>query len=82
METRRSDRRWIWAAMLMSGLAALVAPLALRQPARAGNAALGSMVVLGYNELGMHCMNEDFSEICILPPFNTLRAVVINRAES
>ena len=29
-------------------------------------------VVLGYNELGMHCMNEDFSEICILPPFNTL----------
>ncbi|MBS0264281.1 MAG: hypothetical protein JSS02_20250, partial [Planctomycetes bacterium] len=35
--------------------------------------------VLGYNELGMHCMNEDFSEMCILPPFNTLRAQVIDR---
>jgi len=38
-------------------------------------------VVLGYNELGMHCMNQDFSEICILPPFNNLRAQVIVRGE-
>jgi len=37
--------------------------------------------VLGYNDLGMHCMNQDFSEICILPPFNTLRAQVIKRGE-
>ncbi|MFO0878899.1 MAG: hypothetical protein U0840_16275 [Gemmataceae bacterium] len=36
-------------------------------------------LVLGYNDLGMHCMNQDFSEICILPPFNTLRAQVIYR---
>lgn len=36
-------------------------------------------VVLGFNDLGMHCMNQDFSEICILPPFNTLRAQVIRR---
>lgn len=41
--------------------------------------ALGDYVVLGYNDLGMHCMNQDFSEICILPPFNTLRATVIDR---
>ncbi|MFN7944302.1 MAG: hypothetical protein U0Z53_03045 [Blastocatellia bacterium] len=38
------------------------------------------MVVLGYNDLGMHCMNEDFSEIAILPPYNTLRAQVIDRS--
>ena len=31
----------------------------------------GDMVVLGYNDLGMHCMNQDFSEFMILPPFNT-----------
>ncbi len=37
-------------------------------------------VVFGYNELGMHCMNQDFSEFMILPPFNTLRAQVIRRA--
>jgi hypothetical protein len=38
-----------------------------------------SYVVFGYNELGMHCMNEDFSELMILPPFNTIRAQVIRR---
>ena len=39
-----------------------------------------TMVVLGYNDLGMHCMNQDFSEIMILPPFNNLRAQVIDRS--
>lgn len=40
------------------------------------------LVVLGYNDLGMHCMNNDFSEICVLPPANTLRATVIRRGSS
>jgi len=39
------------------------------------------MVVLGFNELGMHCMNQDFSKLMILPPFNTLRALVIRRGD-
>ncbi len=39
----------------------------------------GSVVVLGYNDLGMHCMNEDFSELMILPPYNNLHAQVIER---
>jgi len=39
------------------------------------------MVVFGYNDLGMHCMNDDFSEIMVLPPFNTLHAQVIRRGE-
>jgi hypothetical protein len=37
------------------------------------------MVVFGYNDLGMHCMNSDFSEIMVLPPFNNLHAQVIKR---
>ncbi len=41
----------------------------------------GDYVVLGYNDLGMHCMNADFSELCVLPPANTLRATVIKRGE-
>lgn len=52
---------------------------------RGGTESLGApapLVVLGYNELGMHCMNEDFSEIAILPPFNTLRAQVIKRGDN
>jgi hypothetical protein len=48
---------------------------------RARTAVSTPYVVLGYAELGMHCMNQDFSEICILPPFNTLRAQVIRRGE-
>ncbi len=39
----------------------------------------GTHVVFAYNELGMHCMNQDFSELCILPPYNVLRAQVIQR---
>lgn len=42
---------------------------------------LGPMVVLGYNDLGMHCLGSRFDEICILPPANTLRATVIRRGE-
>ncbi|MCA9243458.1 MAG: hypothetical protein KDA32_05860 [Phycisphaerales bacterium] len=38
-----------------------------------------SYIVVAYNDLGMHCMNEDFSEIAILPPYNNLRAQVIRR---
>jgi hypothetical protein len=28
----------------------------------------------------MHCMNQSFKELCILPPFNNLRAQVIDRS--
>lgn len=43
-------------------------------------AARPPMVVLGFNDLGMHCMNDDFSELCILPPYNNLHAQVIDRS--
>ncbi len=36
------------------------------------------LTVFGYNDLGMHCMNEDFSEMMILPPFNNLHAQIID----
>jgi hypothetical protein len=39
------------------------------------------LAVFGYNDLGMHCMNQDFSELCVLPPANTLRAQVIDRTQ-
>lgn len=44
-----------------------------------GGTTSGSYVVLGYNDLGMHCMNQDFSQLCILPPFNNLHAQIIQR---
>jgi len=39
-----------------------------------------NMVVLGYSELGMHCMNEDFADFMILPPYNNFHAQVIDRS--
>jgi len=44
-----------------------------------GPAAAQPYVVFAYNDLGMHCMNDDFSEIVILPPYNNLRAQVLRR---
>ncbi|MGJ8642417.1 MAG: Ig-like domain-containing protein [Luteolibacter sp.] len=32
-----------------------------------------------WNDLGMHCMDEDFSIFAILPPFNTLHAQLIDK---
>ena len=34
-------------------------------------------VVVGWNNLGMHCYDSDFSDFAILPPYNTLMAQVI-----
>ena len=38
-----------------------------------------STVVLAANDLGMHCMDREFSVFSILPPFNVIRAQVLNR---
>ena len=41
---------------------------------------IGSHVVLGFNDLGMHCADLDYSNFVILPPFNVLHSQVIERA--
>lgn len=49
-------------------------------PVPGSNTAVNTpMVVIAANDLGMHCMQQDFSEMMILPPFNTLRAQVLRR---
>jgi hypothetical protein len=40
---------------------------------------LGEYVVIGWNDLGMHCMGPEYSSICVLPPYNNLWAQVIHR---
>jgi hypothetical protein len=42
----------------------------------------GNYVIISWNDLGMHCANKDFSKICILPPYNNLRAQVILRGNA
>jgi ssDNA-binding Zn-finger/Zn-ribbon topoisomerase 1 len=36
-------------------------------------------VVLAWNDLGMHCDQDDYSYFMVLPPFNTLHAQVMDR---
>jgi hypothetical protein len=38
-----------------------------------------SYVLVGWNDLGMHCANKDFSKIAILPPFNNIYAQLIKK---
>jgi hypothetical protein len=39
--------------------------------------ATDTYIVVAWNDLGMHCANKDFSNMCILPPYNNLSAQVI-----
>jgi hypothetical protein len=44
----------------------------------AGAANAASYTVVGWNNLGMHCMDGDFSVLSLLPPYNTIHAQVID----
>jgi hypothetical protein len=44
--------------------------------------AVPEYVVIAYNDLGMHCMQRDFSSFLILPPYNNIGAVVIKRGNN
>ena len=48
-------------------------------PQRPQFSEVNSYVLLAFNDLGMHCMNQDFEQLCILPPYNNLHAQVIRR---
>src|SRR4051812_12959862 len=41
-------------------------------------AAGGSYTLIGWNDLGMHCMDGDYSVYAILPPYNTIHAQLID----
>ncbi len=43
-----------------------------------GPAFAAGYTVIGWNNLGMHCMDADFSTLCLLPPYNTIHAQVID----
>jgi len=44
----------------------------------AGAARGTGWTVVGWNNLGMHCMDADFSVFSILPPYNTIQAHVLD----
>ena len=44
------------------------------------DAGSGQATLIGWNNLGMHCMDDDYSVFTILPPFNTVDAQLIDAA--
>lgn len=55
---------------LFAGFCAATVLLAFTAPAATNQ-------VLGWNNLGMHCMDSDYSVFSILPPYNTIEAQLI-----
>ncbi len=51
-----------------------LALLAVMVPACAG---AGPAAILSWNNLGMHCMDSDYSVFSVLPPYNTIEAQLI-----
>jgi len=45
------------------------------------NAASGTYKILAWNDLGMHCYNQDFSDLAVLPPYNNLWVQVIQAGD-
>ncbi len=43
---------------------------------------IGAFRVLAFNDLGMHCADQDFREFSILPPYNVLNAQVVQQGGS
>lgn len=43
-----------------------------------GSARAADWTVVAWNDLGMHCMDADYSVFSILPPYNTIHAQVID----
>ncbi len=58
-------------SLLALGLSAAVAPAA-------DTAVQTAWTLVGWNNLGMHCMDADFSVFSILPPYNTIHAQLID----
>jgi hypothetical protein len=69
-------------SLVSLALVALVAGATRPTPARAASTSLGQWVVLAWNDLGMHCMNQFHATFSVLPPYNNLRAQVIHRGDA
>jgi hypothetical protein len=76
----RKTARWpvvLLSCVLLAAGGASYQPAATMAALPPAAAASTEYVVLGWNNLGMHCYNPDFSNLAILPPYNTLKAQVI-----
>ncbi len=68
--------------VLILALTAVPTALASPPPYDAAPAALGPYIVIGWNDLGMHCANARFQDLTVLPPYNNVWAVIILRGSA
>ncbi len=54
-------------------------PAATATPTGVPAPGTGVYKLIGWNDLGMHCMNESFANLAVLPPYNTLWAQLIRQ---
>jgi len=60
----------LFAIVLIALVTLAAAPVAVAQE--------GGWALVGWNDLGMHCMDADYSVFSILPPYNTIHAQLID----
>lgn len=58
----------------------VAAAVSLPLPLTPSPAAGAQYTIVGWNNLGMHCMDADYSVFSILPPYNTINAQLIDSA--
>lgn len=80
--TRSAKARWVNLATLTAAALTWIVALDDPPPAQASPQADPPLTLLAFNDLGMHCMNHNFGNLCILPPFNNLHAQLILRGQS
>ncbi len=66
-------------AMLLLALS-IIGLLGYSQVSAIGNNFTGRYALVAWNDLGMHCMDHDYSVFAILPPYNNLRAQLMDKA--
>lgn len=58
---------------------AITVPVTVLDDGGTGNNNPGDFSLVAWNDLGMHCMDADYSVFSILPPYNNLHAQLVNR---
>ena len=64
--------------MALKRAAIALVTLILVSPINPATAQTGSWTLVGWNNLGMHCMDADYSVFSLLPPYNTIHAQLID----